>query len=167
MVRKAEDRAEGKLEGARRATRMCKAGVSRLNTFEPSLGSSPIFHARNESYGSRELEALFDEDAKLFEEHDSADRSREGQIQRYVGSKPGSRVEYESPCVGAGGCVNKHKEAKTSPTLDGSALTKCQFVNLLLDIAYLGDVNNNDGLPDIYDRVPRMYRGVSHLHPSD
>eukprot|EP00965_Chrysotila_dentata_P136707 4521601-Pleurochrysis_carterae.AAC.1 len=38
-----------------------------------------------------------------------------------------------------------------------NALTKnVGFVNLMLDISYLGVANSPDGLPGLYDQVPRM-----------
>eukprot|EP00965_Chrysotila_dentata_P113920 3766627-Pleurochrysis_carterae.AAC.2 len=40
-------------------------------------------------------------------------------------------------------------------------------VELLLDVDYLGEVNNPDGLPGLYIQVPRMYRRVTRLYPSD
>eukprot|EP00965_Chrysotila_dentata_P261725 6214352-Pleurochrysis_carterae.AAC.4 len=37
----------------------------------------------------------------------------------------------------------------------------------MLDIDYLGVVNNPDGLPYLYDQLPRMCRRVTRKHPSD
>eukprot|EP00965_Chrysotila_dentata_P254502 6211896-Pleurochrysis_carterae.AAC.2 len=35
----------------------------------------------------------------------------------------------------------------------------------MFDIDYLGEVNNPDGLPGLYDQVPRMYRRVTRRQP--
>eukprot|EP00965_Chrysotila_dentata_P173012 5709426-Pleurochrysis_carterae.AAC.5 len=56
MMREAKNRAEGQQAGARRkAIRAPKAGVNLFTALEPSLGSDPIFHLRQQLFGPNAL----------------------------------------------------------------------------------------------------------------
>eukprot|EP00965_Chrysotila_dentata_P067351 2229055-Pleurochrysis_carterae.AAC.1 len=58
-----------------------------------------------------------------------------------MGSKPGSRVEYKSPC---------ERWVK-----EGVMIRRAYLYALMLDIDYLGEENNPDGPPGLYDQAPR------------
>eukprot|EP00965_Chrysotila_dentata_P259104 6213450-Pleurochrysis_carterae.AAC.2 len=82
-----------------------------------------------------------------------------------MGSKPGSRVDDKSPCDGGSreewNYVDLLSRARKCLSRVNIVLTKCLFVNLMLDIDYLGEVNNPDGLPGLYNQELRMYRRVT------
>eukprot|EP00965_Chrysotila_dentata_P074774 2470812-Pleurochrysis_carterae.AAC.1 len=56
MMREARNRVEGEQKGAKKATRVRKAGVNLFTPLEPSLGSNPIFRMRQEAFGPNDLE---------------------------------------------------------------------------------------------------------------
>eukprot|EP00965_Chrysotila_dentata_P163889 5410232-Pleurochrysis_carterae.AAC.4 len=52
------------------------------------------------------------------------------------------------------------------------APTKCRLCQIVAQYSSTsttraGEVHNPDGLPDLYDQVPRMYRRVARLYPSE